>query len=50
MIVAGKVPGRQRPEERTMSINLGLALDDMATSIRIYKRALAQGIGTFLPL
>jgi len=50
MIVAGKVPGRQSPKERTMSINLGLALDDMATSIRIYKRALAQNIGTLLPL
>jgi ornithine cyclodeaminase/alanine dehydrogenase len=49
-IVAGLTPGRESPEERTMSINLGLALDDMATAIRIYKLAKARGIGVVLPL
>jgi ornithine cyclodeaminase/alanine dehydrogenase-like protein (mu-crystallin family) len=33
-----------------MSINLGLALDDMATAILIYKRAVECAIGTELPL
>jgi ornithine cyclodeaminase/alanine dehydrogenase len=49
-IAAGKKPGRQSPTERTMSINLGLALDDMATAIRLYHRALEAGVGTRLPL
>jgi ornithine cyclodeaminase/alanine dehydrogenase-like protein (mu-crystallin family) len=33
-----------------MSMNLGLALDDMATAIRIYRLAKAKGIGAELPL
>lgn len=49
-IVAGLKPGREFPEERTMSMNLGLALDDMATAIRIYQLAKAKGIGLGLPL
>jgi ornithine cyclodeaminase/alanine dehydrogenase len=49
-IAAGKKPGRESEKERTASINLGLALDDMATAIRIYQRAKTQGIGTKLPL
>ena len=49
-IVAGKKPGRQNDTERTMSMNLGLALDDMATAILIYEKAKAMGIGTELPL
>lgn len=49
-IVSGRKPGRERPEERTISMNLGLALDDMATAIRIYEKARQEGIGTRLPL
>ena len=49
-IVAGLKPGRESPAERTMSMNLGLALDDMATAIRIYRLAKARGIGMELPL
>jgi ornithine cyclodeaminase/alanine dehydrogenase len=49
-LAAGKKPGRQSDDERTMSINLGLALDDMATAIRVYQRARAMGIGVELPL
>jgi len=49
-IAAGKKPGRETDSERTMSINLGLALDDMATAILVYKKAVAKGIGTELPL
>jgi ornithine cyclodeaminase/alanine dehydrogenase-like protein (mu-crystallin family) len=33
-----------------MSMNLGLALDDMATAIRIYQIAKVKGIGVELPL
>jgi len=49
-IAAGQKPGRESERERTASINLGLALDDMATAIRIYQRAKARGSGRDLPL
>ena len=49
-IVAGLKPGRQRSDERTMAMNLGLALDDMAVAPEIYRRAKERGIGTWLPL
>jgi ornithine cyclodeaminase/alanine dehydrogenase len=49
-LVAGIKPGRRNPEERTMAINLGLALDDMAVAPEIYRRAIERGIGTLLTL
>jgi len=49
-IAAGKKPGRQKDDERTICMNLGLALDDMATAILIYNEARKRGIGTELPL
>ena len=44
-IVSGKVPGREREDERTMSMNLGLALDDMAVAPLVYRAAVARGLG-----
>jgi ornithine cyclodeaminase/alanine dehydrogenase-like protein (mu-crystallin family) len=49
-LVSGRKPGRERPEERTIACNLGLALDDIAVAPLIYERALEKGIGTWLPL
>jgi len=49
-IVIGKKPGRERDGERTMAMNLGLALDDMAVAPEIYRRAKERGIGVWLPL
>jgi len=49
-LVAGLKPGRERPDERTMAMNLGLALDDMAVAPEIYRRAKERGIGTWLSL
>jgi len=49
-IVAGKKPGRQSDSERTIAINLGLALDDMATAPLVYRLAKEKGIGIELPL
>ena len=49
-IVAGAKPGRETTEERTMAINLGLALEDLATASRIYRQALELGLGMRLPL
>ncbi len=49
-IVAGLKPGRQNPQERTLAMNLGLAMDDMAVAPEIYRRAKDMGIGTWLSL
>ena len=49
-IVAGLKPGRESARERTLAINLGIALDDMAIAPLVYRRAQESGIGTRLPL
>jgi ornithine cyclodeaminase/alanine dehydrogenase len=49
-LVSGKKPGRETLEERTITANLGLALDDMAVAPLVYKKAVETGIGTWLPL
>lgn len=49
-LVSGARRGRESAEERTMACNLGLALDDVATAPLVYQRALAKGVGTWLPL
>jgi len=49
-IVNGQKPGRENPKERIMSMNLGLAIEDMATAILIYEKAKKTGAGTRLPL
>jgi ornithine cyclodeaminase/alanine dehydrogenase len=49
-IVTGKKPGRQSDSERNIAINLGIALEDMATAVLIYQRAREKRIGVELPL
>jgi ornithine cyclodeaminase/alanine dehydrogenase-like protein (mu-crystallin family) len=49
-LVTGRKAGREKPEERTIACNLGLALDDIAVAPLICERALGKGIGTWLPL
>lgn len=49
-LVTGRKPGREREDERTLAINLGLALDDMAVAPEIYRRAKEKGLGRWLPL
>jgi ornithine cyclodeaminase/alanine dehydrogenase len=49
-LATGRKPGRENPTERTMTANLGLALDDMAVAPLLYKEAVEKGIGTWLPL
>jgi ornithine cyclodeaminase/alanine dehydrogenase-like protein (mu-crystallin family) len=49
-LVTGKVPGRETDAERIFSVNLGLALDDMATAPLVYRRALELGLGIELDL
>jgi len=49
-VIAGHAPGRERPEERTLAMHLGLAADDMATAALLLERARDMGIGTELEL
>lgn len=49
-IVCGQAPGRVRDDERAIAVNLGIALDDMATAILVYRRAVELGVGTRLAL
>jgi len=49
-LVTGEKRGRENARERTMTANLGLAMDDMATAPIVFKRAVERGIGTWLEL
>lgn len=49
-LVSAAKPGRQTDDERTICINLGLALEDMATAMLVYERARTRVIGKRLPL
>ena len=49
-IVAGLEPGREHEDERTIAINLGLALEDMATAMPVVARAVELGLGMRLPM
>jgi ornithine cyclodeaminase/alanine dehydrogenase-like protein (mu-crystallin family) len=49
-VVTGKKPGRTRPDQQTMAMHLGIAIEDVVTAQRIYRKAVAEGIGTRLPL
>ncbi len=49
-IISGKTSGRENPNERIMCMNLGLAIEDIATAIMVYEKAKNRGIGTTLLL
>ena len=49
-LAAGLKPGRQTDQERTLAINLGLALDDMAVAPEIFRRARQMNLGVWLEL
>ncbi len=49
-VVAGKIPGREHPDEITLFKSNGIALEDVATAAKIYAVAIAQGIGQKLSL
>jgi ornithine cyclodeaminase/alanine dehydrogenase-like protein (mu-crystallin family) len=49
-LASGRKRGRESNTERTLTCNLGLALDDMATAPLIYRIALEREVGTWLPL
>ena len=49
-LVTRKKPGRETPAERTLTANLGLAIDDMAVAPVIFRKAVEKELGTWLPL
>ena len=49
-LVAGLKPGRVDEKERTLAINLGLAMDDMAVAPTVYRCAKEKGLGIELAL
>jgi ornithine cyclodeaminase/alanine dehydrogenase len=49
-IINGKKHSRENSRERIMSMNLGLAIEDMATAKLVYEKAKKTGAGTELPL
>ena len=49
-VIAGKKEGRRNPRERLLCMNLGLALEDMATAPLVLEQALLRGLGTRLSL
>lgn len=49
-LLAGQVPGRERAEERIIAINMGISIEDVASAVQLYQRAVEAGIGTVLPL
>jgi len=49
-IAAGMRAGRENASEKIICANLGLAMDDMATAIKIYNKAVESNIGTWLEL
>ena len=49
-LIAGLSQGRTEERQRTLAINLGLALEDMAVAHEIYLRAVEMRIGIWLAL
>jgi ornithine cyclodeaminase/alanine dehydrogenase-like protein (mu-crystallin family) len=49
-VVAGLKDGRRDEHARLLCMNLGIALEDMATAPLVLERAIQQGLGTRLPL
>jgi len=49
-LITKKVKGRENDHERIISLNIGLALDDIAVAHKIYDKALKNNIGSILPL
>ncbi len=49
-LVTGRIPGRTRPEERTMAMNMGIALDDLAVAPLVAEKARLASLGVRLPL
>jgi alanine dehydrogenase len=48
-VIIGRFPGRKGPEEITLFKSLGLAIEDVVVAARVYKEAVATGLGQSVP-
>jgi ornithine cyclodeaminase/alanine dehydrogenase len=49
-VVAGLLPGRESDDEKIICMNMGIAVEDVATAKEIYEAARSKKIGVELPL
>ena len=49
-VVAGTRPGRERPDQTIVAVNMGISVEDVTTARRVYDLAVERGHGTLLPL
>ena len=49
-VVDGKKPGRTSPEQITIYKSVGIAIQDMAVAVMVYRKALANKVGTEVDL
>jgi ornithine cyclodeaminase/alanine dehydrogenase len=49
-IITGAKAGRESPKERIMAMNLGLAIEDVATAFHVYQEAKKRNVGRMLLL
>jgi ornithine cyclodeaminase/alanine dehydrogenase len=49
-VVANRRSGRTSSRERVVVVNMGIALEDVATAVRVFEAARARGLGTRLPI
>jgi ornithine cyclodeaminase/alanine dehydrogenase len=49
-VLVGQVAGRETDQQRIISMNLGLAVEDLAMAVEIARRAEAASVGQRLPL
>lgn len=49
-VVSGRAPGRRRDDEITMSMCMGIAVDDCVTARLVHDTAVQRGVGVRLPL
>jgi ornithine cyclodeaminase/alanine dehydrogenase-like protein (mu-crystallin family) len=47
-VIGGTSPGHKSPQSRIVCINMGIAIEDAASAVAIYRRARECGIGTEL--
>jgi len=49
-IILGRIPGGESSQEGIMSMNLGLAIEDIAVAIQLLERAKEKGVGKWLSI
>lgn len=49
-VILGQKPGRENDLEKIMSMNLGLAIEDIAVAIRLFELAKRKGVGQWLTI